>query len=62
MRQMIQKDNDEAKVKETAEAMLKWAGDNARKKAQLVDYCKLILKAGYGNDIAQKALKRIAGE
>jgi hypothetical protein len=62
MRAMIQQTNDDSKVKETAEAMLKWAGDNPRKKAQLVEYCKKVIKLGYGNEIAQKALKRIAGE
>jgi hypothetical protein len=62
MRQMIQRDNDEAKVKETAEAMLKWAGDNLRKKNQLADYCKQVIQLGYGNDHAKAALRRLAGQ
>jgi hypothetical protein len=60
MRQMIQKDNDEAKVKETLTAMLKWAGDDAAKKKQLKEYCQKVVDLGYGNDLAQRALKRLA--
>lgn len=62
MRRMIQKTNDEAAVKEVASAMLKWAGDDAKKKAELAEYCKRVLKLGYGNDLAKQALKRLAGE
>ena len=60
MRQMIQKDNDEAKVKETLTAMQKWAGDDAAKKKQLKEYCQKVVELGYGNDLAQRALKRLA--
>jgi hypothetical protein len=62
MRRMIQKDNDEATVKEIMQAMQKWAGDDAPKKAQLKEYCKKVLDLGYGNDLAKRALKRLAGE
>lgn len=62
MRKLIQQNNDEAAVKDTTEAMLKWAGDDAKKKAQLMEYCKTVVKLGYGNDIAKRALKRLAGE
>jgi hypothetical protein len=62
MRSLIQPNNDEAKVKEIVDAMVKWAGDDAKKKTQLSEYCKTIIKAGYGNDIAKRALKRLAGE
>ena len=62
MRQMIQLTNDEAKVQEIAAAMKKWAGDNPRKQTQLVDFCKQVLKLGYGSDAAKKALRRLAGE
>lgn len=61
MRQMIQKDNDEAKVKETLEAMQKWAGDDAAKKKQLKEYCQKVVELGYGNDLAKRALKSLAG-
>lgn len=62
LRQMIQKDNDEAKVKETLTAMQKWAGDDAAKKKQLKEYCQKIVELGYGNDLAKRALKSLAGE
>ncbi|MBL8799870.1 MAG: hypothetical protein JNM56_38670 [Planctomycetia bacterium] len=62
MRQLIQKDNDEAKVKETVAAMLKWAGEDAAKKKQLKEYCQKIVGLGYGNELAQRALKRLAAE
>lgn len=60
MRQMIQKDNDEAKVKDTLAALQKWAGDDAAKKKQLKEYCQKIVDLGYGNDLAKRALKRLA--
>jgi len=62
MRQLIQKDNDEAKIKETVAAMLKWAGEDAAKKKQLKEYCQKVVGLGYGNELAQKALKRLAAE
>ncbi len=62
MRQMIQKTNDEATVKRVADDMAKWAGDDAKKQAELRDYCRLIVRLGYGTEAAQRELKRLAGE
>jgi hypothetical protein len=62
MRQMIQKTNDEATVKRIADEMLRWAGDDRRRLAELRDYCRLIVGAGYGTEAAQQALKKLAGE
>jgi len=62
MRRMINKDNDEAAVKKVAEEMVKWAGDDAKKKEQLKAYCKKVAGLGYGTEHAQKALKRLGGE
>lgn len=62
MRKLLQQNNDEATVKDVADAMVKWAGEDARKKAQLAEYCKTVVKLGYGNDLAKRALKRLAGE
>lgn len=62
MRRMINKSNDEAAVGDIAREMVKWAGEDAKRKAQLKEYCKLIVKLGYGTPAAQKALQRLAGE
>lgn len=62
MRRMIQKTNDEDTVREIAREMVKWAGEDAKKKAQLKEYCQQIVKLGYGTDAAKKALQRLAGE
>jgi hypothetical protein len=62
MRRMINLNNDEAAVKEVSDAMLKWAGTDRARRAQLTQYCQMILKLGYGNDIAKRALRRLAGE
>ena len=42
--------------------MAQWAGDDPRKKAELADYCRLVLGLGYGTDAAKDALKRMAGD
>ena len=42
--------------------MARWAGDDPRKKAELVRYSKLVLGLGYGTEAAQDALKRLAGD
>ena len=62
MRRMINKNNDEATVKDIAAEMVQWAGTDAKKQAQLKEYCKLIVKLDYGTDAAKKALRRLAGE
>lgn len=62
MRRMINKANDEAAVADIARDMVKWAGDDAKKKAQMKEYCKMIVKLGYGTPAARKALQRLAGD
>ena len=43
--------------------MTKWAGDDAKKKAQLVKFCKAVLKKGHAEDrYAKQALGKLAGE
>lgn len=62
MRRMIQKDNDEAAIRRVVEAMTKWAGDDQAKRRELRDYARLVVRLGYGNDLAQTALKKLAEE
>jgi hypothetical protein len=62
MRRMIQKDNDEATVKRIAEEMRQWAGTDRKRSAELRDYCRMVVRLGYGNEHAQKALKSLAGD
>jgi hypothetical protein len=62
MRRMIQPTNDEAKVREIAELMTKWAGDNSDRKKELAEFCKRVAHLKYGTEAAQKALKQMAGE
>lgn len=62
MRRMIQKTNEEDTVREIAREMVKWAGEDAKKKTELKAYCKKIAELGYGTEAAKKALKRLAGE
>ncbi len=62
MRRMIQKTNDEATVHSIAREMVQWAGDDAKKKAELKDYCKQIAQLGYGTEAAKKALQRLGGD
>lgn len=62
MRRMIQPSADAETVQKIAREMQQWAGEDAKKKAELVEFCKRILKLGYGNDHAKRALKKLAGE
>jgi hypothetical protein len=62
IRQLVRADNDEAKVKELAEAIRKWAGDYPRKQAQLKTLCKQVLERDLGSDAAKKVLRQLAGE
>jgi hypothetical protein len=62
MRRMIQKDNDEATVRKIAEEMVRWAGDDAKRRAELAEYCGRVARLGYGTEAAQAALKRLAGK
>ncbi len=62
MRRMIQKDNDEAAVQRIADEMTRWAGEDRARRAQLTDYCRLVVRLGYGTEAAQKALKKLAGD
>ncbi|MCI0380233.1 MAG: hypothetical protein L0215_21825 [Gemmataceae bacterium] len=60
MRRMIQKDNDEATVDRVVQAMKKWAGDDDAKRKELREHAQLVVRLGYGNEIAQAALKKLA--
>ena len=62
MRRLIGLQADRSQVEQAAEAMARWAGDDPRKKAELADYCRLVLGLGYGTDAAKDALKRMAGD
>lgn len=62
MRRMIQKDNDADKCKKVADEMVAWAGKDRAKNAQLRDYCKQVVKLGYGTDHAKQELRRLAGD
>ena len=62
MRRMIQKENDEAAVRRVAEAMTRWAGDDAGRRRELAEYCRFVVGLGYGTEAARKALKHLAGE
>lgn len=62
MRQMIQKTNDERAVKQIAEEMVKWAGNDAAKQKELREYCRMVAGLGYGTEAAQKMLKKLAGD
>jgi hypothetical protein len=59
IRQIIQKDNTEADVKAIVDNMKKWAGRDEKKLAELRDYARLVVRAGYGNEHAQAALKKL---
>lgn len=60
MRRMINKDNSEADVKAVVADMLKWAGNDAKKRQELRDYAKLVADLRYGTEQAQAALKKLA--
>jgi hypothetical protein len=62
MRRLIQPTIDAAAVQEIADRMARWAGADAKKQAELADYCTLVLRLGYGNEAAKQALKKLAGE
>jgi hypothetical protein len=60
MRQLIQRDADKTRIGQAVLAMVQWAGNDARKRAELVEYAKQVLELGYGSDMAKDALKRLA--
>lgn len=66
MRQMIQKNNDEATVTRIAQEMEQWASKEADEKkraedrAELVKYCAQVVRIGYGTEAAKTELKRLA--
>ncbi len=60
IRAIIQKDNTEADVKRIVDDMKAWAGNDQKKLAELREYAQIIVRAGYGNEHAQAALKKIA--
>lgn len=62
MRRMIQKTNDAAIVKQIADEMTKWAGDDRQKQAELRAYCQQVFDLGYGTEEAKQALKKLAGK
>jgi hypothetical protein len=62
MRRLIQLSNDETAVQAVAEDMVRWAGNDARKKAELADYCQLVLHLGYGTEAAKRAFQKLAGD
>lgn len=62
MRRLIGLQADRSQVEQAAGAMASWAGDDPRKKAELAEYCRLVLGLGYGTDAAKEALKRMAGD
>jgi hypothetical protein len=62
MRRMIQKDNDEATVQRIADEMNRWAGTDQGRRAELTEYCRLVVRLRYGTSAAQQALKKLAGE
>jgi len=62
MRRMIQMTNDEATVKQVADEMVKWAGSDAKKQTELRDYCRMVVRLGYGTEAAQRMLKKLAGD
>ena len=51
-----------ARSDDIAREMVQWAGNDAKKKAELKEYCKRIVGLGYGTDAAKKALQRLAGD
>ena len=61
MRRLIGLQADRSQVEQAAEAMARWAGDDPRKKAELADYCRLVLGLGYGTDAAKDALEADGG-
>lgn len=62
MRQLIGLQADQSRIDQGAAAMVRWAGDDPRKKSELADYCRLVLSLGYGTDAAKDALRRMAGD
>jgi TolA-binding protein len=62
MRSMIQPTNDEARVRDLAAQMKKWAGDDPARKTDLAEFCKRIVHLKYGTEAAQKVLKQMAGD
>ncbi len=50
-------------VKQTIDRMVKWAGDDNKKRNQLVTYCEAVLKGGFRiNRYAREPLKKLAGD
>ena len=62
MRRLIRPMADAAEVREVTEEMTRWAGNDLRKKAELVRYSKLVLGLGHGTEAARDALKRLVGD
>jgi hypothetical protein len=62
MRQLIQRDADRSRIGQTVQAMVQWAGNDARKRSELAEYAQQVLALGYGSEMAKDALKRLAEE
>ncbi len=60
MRRMIQPTNDDPKVKEITDELLKWAGDDKQRKDDLKQFAVRIAHLGYGSDAAKAAIKKLA--
>jgi hypothetical protein len=60
---LFREDNSEEAVQSASKQLTKWAGDDKKKNAALVKYCKALLKENFRfNRYAREALKEIAGE
>ena len=60
VRAIIQKDNSDEDVKRIANMMIEWAGKDEKRQAELREYARTIVRAGYGNEYAQAAMKKLA--
>jgi hypothetical protein len=60
MRQLIQLKAEKDEVTQAASALAAWAGDDARKKSELAEFCNLVLELGYGTEAAKAVLIRMA--
>lgn len=59
MRRLIQQDATGTQIGQTVKEMVVWAGGDARRKAELIEYGKQVLELGYGTEAAQDALRRL---
>jgi hypothetical protein len=62
MQQLVDRRADRAQVDQAAAALVRWAGDDPRKKAQLAWNSRLMYGLHYGSEAARTALRRLAGD